>query len=607
MTERLKTCEFWTGPGGAVKNPPMNGPSENTATGKGMPAQSTGESRAARTVPATASALDVLMLAGVGAVALTIAGYVLADYLRNSDLLWRGIYHDRNGHFNFGVDLALAIRNLDPIQFFSDLEKARVWPPLHGLVLSAVLLVGGIDHRLGIVPSLAGWVLTIVFVWLVARRLFCDRVAGSFAAAVAVTLTAASPAFRLIAGDVMLEGLGAGLSAMALWAYMRASPEPENAPRWRLLGLVLTALFFEKGNYWGLVAAPIALGLALENAGQSIGRTRAAIRRIDAAAIAVRALRDPLLILAVISAVAFAWLLQAGPTSIVVFGRNVSLYPPQNLLTVTYALLFARACLIWRANRGAFDAALGVRGQMLFYWHVVPVAISFLIPKRLYVFLWYIGPTHYAPMQTHSLPDTVALYWNAFIDGFHVAPSVGLLAVALAAFGATQLHRFPRSARVVFLMAVVGAMAVVLHPQHQGRFLTSWIFSMWIAAGLGAGAALQWLLAERSNWLRAAVAVAAVAALAAANMLQKPSAAAYVHAIHPTVRRLGSRTGSALPCGLEQRTRHWHCHHVWLQPAVQLGHQGALRVPGENRIDADRTDIFGGRGARTDAPASFAQ
>ncbi|MGH9548405.1 MAG: hypothetical protein ACRD3W_03480, partial [Terriglobales bacterium] len=88
--------------------------------------------------------------------ALAIAGIMFADYYSTPDLLWRGYHHDRNSHFGFGLDLALAERTFDPAWFFSELDKAKVWPPLHGLVLSIVLLVGGIDHRLAILPSLAG-------------------------------------------------------------------------------------------------------------------------------------------------------------------------------------------------------------------------------------------------------------------------------------------------------------------------------------------------------------------------------------------------------------------------------------------------------------------
>ena len=150
-----------------------------------------------------------------------------------------------------------------------------MWPPLHGLVLAAVLLIGGIDHRLGIVPSLIGWTLTITLVGVIARDMLeqrarngeqGDRALGIAAAAIAVTLAIASPAFRLLAADVMLECLGAALTAAALWAYgraMRGTGAPDvgddAASRWRVLALVLTALFFEKSNYWGLTAAALTL------------------------------------------------------------------------------------------------------------------------------------------------------------------------------------------------------------------------------------------------------------------------------------------------------------------------------------------------------------
>jgi hypothetical protein len=84
-----------------------------------------------------------------------------------------------------------------------------------------------------------------------------------------MTLAIASPAFRLLACDVMLECLGAGLTAAALWAYGRAldaTGAPDSgkdlASHWRRLALVLTALFFEKGNYWGLTVAALALSHA---------------------------------------------------------------------------------------------------------------------------------------------------------------------------------------------------------------------------------------------------------------------------------------------------------------------------------------------------------
>ena len=181
------------------------------------------------------------------------------------DELWRNLLHDRNGHYDFGLKLALHAPNFDVVGFFTELEKPKVWPQLHGLVLSCVLLVAGIDHRLGIMPSLIGWVLTVWFCWKIASRSFEDPTLGAVAGVAAVSLVATSPALALISTDVMLEGLGSGLSAMSLWAFMAAREKPAETWRWRLLAVALTLLFFEKYNYWALVVASVALtGLLID-------------------------------------------------------------------------------------------------------------------------------------------------------------------------------------------------------------------------------------------------------------------------------------------------------------------------------------------------------
>ena len=202
----------------------------------------------------------------VAILAVAVAGFMLVRSFPLSDELWRNHIHDRNGRYAFGLKLAIHVRDFDITGFLVELEKPKVWPQLHGLVLAAVLLVGGIDHRLGIVPSLIGWVMTVWFCWKIAVRSFDDRSLGIIAGIAAVALVATSPAFALISTDVMLEGLGSGLSALCLWAFMAAHAEPDKAWRWRLLAVALTLLFFEKYNYWAFVVTSIALAALLIDA-----------------------------------------------------------------------------------------------------------------------------------------------------------------------------------------------------------------------------------------------------------------------------------------------------------------------------------------------------
>jgi len=478
--------------------------------------------------------LERALVAIAASVAILFAAKMLAAYYAFPDLLWRGFYHDRNSHLSFGLDLALAVKTADPIWFFTELEKTKVWGPLHGLVLAVVLLIGGIDYRLAIVPSLIGWVLTIVFGAMSARRLFADRIQGTFAAAVAITLTIGSPAFRLLASDVMLEGLGAGLSAIVLWAYLAAHSDKENALRWRVLALALTLLFFHKANYWGLVAVSLAVAFLSEEPRRWLHWARQAAGKVDVSALARGGVRDPLLIAFAVIVALVAYLYWRGPTAIVLFGRNVSLYPPGNLTTAAYAVLFLRLFLAWRAHRASISTTPGPEGRALLFLHVVPVAVSFLLPKRLSAFLWFVGPSNNDWQHGYDPLGGISLYWSSFADGFHVSPWVAVLSLVLTAVAVTRMRHYPPGGRAVFVLVLVSLVGVVVHPHHQGRFLASWLFSVWIAAGAGAAVLLDWLLPKQSPGMRTAVAAAAVALLIVPNAWQKPSPLSYGYAIHPT-------------------------------------------------------------------------
>lgn len=482
--------------------------------------------------------LELLFTVGIVALVVSVAVimFVVAD--AHPDLLWRGYYHDRNGHYAFGQDLALAIRTFDPLWFFAEIVRANVWPPVHGLVLAAVLLIGGIDHRLGIVPSLIGWAITVVLVALIARRMFRNRDLGMTAAIVAVTLGIASPAFRLLACDVMLECLGAALSAAAVWAYghamaareSRVTAEQERSA-WRVLAIILALLFFEKANYWGLTVAALGVTHLLNDAANNWRRGLAVaqwlVNQINVATI-MRALRDPLIVAALAMGATVFYLFHRGPTSVVLFDRAVSIYPPDNLVTATYAVVFIRLALWWRDGRSTWDAVLGPAGRALFYWHCVPVAVSFLWPDRLSAFMWYVGPNN---GNTSFDPwGGITLYWHAFAEGFSPTQWAAIATLGFFLIGLSRINSFPPGGRAVFILALVSFAGVVIHPQHQGRFLGSWIFAVWIGAGAGVAVLMDWAIPRRA-WLPLGGAIGI--AIAAALWRATP-ATAYPVAIYPT-------------------------------------------------------------------------
>src|SRR5262245_57442619 len=195
-------------------------------------------------------ASDLPVAAVLLLVAVPLAAWLYGDFLVQPRLLWRGLDHDRNAHFQFALSLALDLRHGDLVAFIADLNRATVWPPVHGLMLALVLLVGGFDERLGVLPSLAGWVITIVAGALAARRLMPRAADGAVAAAVSAMFIVASPALREYALDVMLESLGAALTVLALYVYLRAKSAAAPDAWWRGFALVLTLLFLEKANYW---------------------------------------------------------------------------------------------------------------------------------------------------------------------------------------------------------------------------------------------------------------------------------------------------------------------------------------------------------------------
>jgi hypothetical protein len=220
--------------------------------------------------------VDAWLSAVVVLLAVTAAAAMFAAYFEHPEFLWRGDPSDRSIHFDQGLRLAVTLRNLDVAAFWHEIASARFYPPFHGLVLSGFLLIGGLDVRLGIIPSLVGWTVTVAMTWFITRRFFEDQSEGLFAASVAVIFALASPTFRFLATDVMLECLGSGLTALAVHFYMRSHAQPQDQRNWRLLAVTLTFLFYEKYNYWVLAAAALALthGLVLQGSNRWTGKAR---------------------------------------------------------------------------------------------------------------------------------------------------------------------------------------------------------------------------------------------------------------------------------------------------------------------------------------------
>jgi len=415
-------------------------------------------------------------------VSLAVAGARACDVARDARSGWVGLAHDRNGHYAFAQQLARDARGARPDRFLATLDLSKTWPPLHGMLAAVVLTITGLDYRAAMVPSLLAWILLATVTFLLARDLAIE--AGAGAGVLAASFVIASPAYARFSVDVMLESLGAALTTVVAWLYVRARREAAPA-RWRALAIALTLLFFEKYNYWAIAVA----GLVVVEAARwwSAGRDRSlqAWRRLRGTHGLVPLIFDwrSAVVAAAILAPIAVWLVHPEPIDIA--GRRVSLYPPNNLITAAWAALVWRVAVEWKARSLQIDGVFGPAGAALVRWHALPIAASFLFPRRLSGFVSQL--VNLDPGQGLRLMDTVAYYARAAAFDYHAGWIGQSVAVVLAGALAIAVSRRQRDAvGAVLTLWIVGAIAMLVHPHWPAsRFLHSYFALGWVRIYLG--------------------------------------------------------------------------------------------------------------------------
>jgi hypothetical protein len=382
-------------------------------------------------------------------------------------------------HYRYGLKMAVALERCDPVRFFSELEKGKVWPPLHGLLVVPTQIFSGRDWRMAVLPSLLGWVVLLGAVATLAMQGTANRGLAWVAGGVAFGLAALSPASRAFATDIMLESLGAGLTALSLALYVAASDRRENLHLWKACALVLTLLFFEKYNYWLL--AILAIGVT--EAWQRRASLLPWIRSLhDLPRGLLDECRQPLTLIAAGLLVLVIGIALRGPTSIMLFGHAVSLYPPNNVLTAAYVAGFLRGVQILRKTGWQpKDPILGI----FWKWHLLPLAFSFLLPQRLAVFFRFLGPTNYGDSPVRDIPGAARFYFEAAMQDYHA--SAPLFVVALLGLGIALLTLPKSRGRLMAPLALlmIGVVLALLHPNQKSRYLHTWLPMLWVLAGAG--------------------------------------------------------------------------------------------------------------------------
>jgi hypothetical protein len=426
--------------------------------------------------------------------------------------LWDDPIHDRNSHYLFSLRLAQEARAGDVVAVVRDINQAYIWPPLHGIVAGAVLLIGGPDYRLAVLPSLAAWVATIVLAFLVGRRAAVSH--RTFTGLIATLFVAASPAHRAFATDIMLEGLGACLTLLALYFYLAAVQSPASpAAAGRRLALALTALFFEKYNYWALIVFALLLNEAAGRRPELLAWSRSLLSAAKWRPCLARQLRRPAnwLIGGLLAAMAGVWLY--GDQPLILGSWSISAYPPKNLLSAVSLVVLARLVWWWRRAGREQAARLGPCLRAVVSWHLWPVAVWTLFPGHLGGLLWYLGPANGGPQQSFSALGGLFDYSRWLAEDYHPDAILAIVAAALALLGLFLRRNCARGGGAVLVLTVVSAVLAVLHPNHKARCLHSWIVALWITGGLGLAALLNLFPTMAGRSLRPLLAVMLVVAL----------------------------------------------------------------------------------------------
>jgi hypothetical protein len=452
------------------------------------------------------------MPALVLAAAVLLAGSLYGRFLEAHRSLWYNSTHDRNAHYLYGLRLATDVRQGKVLRLLDDLNQSRVWPPLHGVLAAGVLLVGGLDYRLAVLPSLAGWVGLVTLGFLVARR--AAPRGGNLAGLAAALFILASPAHRAFATDVMLESLGACLSLLVLYCYLvAAQARPGAAWTGRCLGLALTALFLHKYNYWALLVLTLLASEALARPRFFRQLLREALAGFGRRAWARSQLRHPLTYVLALTLLLAGGIFLRGDRPLALGGKNVSLYPPHNFIHAAYVVLFLRLFSWWRSHGRAWAGRLDGRARQVVLWHLCPLAVWFLLPKHPSYFLWYLSLANADPTQRFDVLAGVRHYSRWAVEDHHPDLGTALLAAGLCLAALPAWRRLRPGGQAALLLFLIAGVLTVVHPNRKCRCLHSWLAAGWVSAGVGLAALLHGRLTAIRPHIRAWLAVPALAGL----------------------------------------------------------------------------------------------
>lgn len=437
----------------------------------------------------------LVLLAAIG-----LGVFIYSWFRAHSLELWWWMGHDRHSHYMYGLNVALDLKTGDMARLLHDFNGMRVWGPLHPFMVAAIQIVAGPDHRLAVLPSLAGWILTVWCAYLIPRRLLTSG--GNIAGLLAAFLVAISPAHRAYATDCMYESLGAGLSLAVIYLYL-ATVQEQTRRYAMLLGLTLTALFLHKYNYWLLVVFGLVAGEFARQPRAWLQYGLSLCQRDRLPSWLLGELMQPLIWLAILLTAAAGYVVVTGGGVATLGGTSVSFKEPHNLIHGAYFFLFIRLALWWRTAGHAWSLGLPVSVREVMTWHGGAVTLWFLLPKRLSYFLWFLSPAN-TDQQRDSVPFMHGLpfYLQGLQDDYLTQPWSIYLFVGMLILGLLAVYKMKPGSAALVCFLLVATYLTCQHPMLKNRFMHSWIAAGWVLGASGLVFAVQQIAGAVSLPLR---------------------------------------------------------------------------------------------------------
>lgn len=431
-----------------------------------------------------------IVLGGLSVLALSI----LSEFSANPGGRWTSLSHDRNRHMAEAHRVALKLRSGDPLGLVNEIRRMRLYPPLHGVLAGAALAVGDLKITAAVWPSLVGWWATGLLAFLCARRVAPSL--ANLAGLVAVGGLIASPDHRFYATDVMLESLGAGLSMLCLYCYVVARQNGWAANSVKALGAALTLLLFLKYNYWLLMVISLSAAWVAESWPVVRSEWTGFRERHSWHASARWFMRAPIVYVVVAALLAALAIGMTGGHTFHPFGVRIRVHTPNGALQLAYWAILVQVAIWWRREGRVRFASLPAAVRTLAGWHILPGAALFALPGRVGIFLHFVSP---ANTQSAAIPpwDTAVFLARAISDGYHAMPLAAVATACLALVGmaaavgvGTRIALRPGGLAVAIFVAVSAALTLA-HPNHQVRYVHSWVPAVWILSGGALSVLLQ--------------------------------------------------------------------------------------------------------------------